>query len=191
MTAIEVLRDPARAANLLQPERLRVLENLLEPDSASGVARRLQLPRQQVNYHLRELEKCGLVEFIEERRRGNCLERLVQATARSYLISPDALGRLGRDPALQPDRFSAAYLLAAAARAIREVARLLVRADKAGKRVATLTLETEVRFADAAARSAFAEELTNAVARLAAKYNTDRPGGRRFRFFLGAYPAAT
>jgi len=157
MTAIEVLRDPARAANLLQPERLRVLENLLEPDSASGVARRLQLPRQQVNYHLRELEKCGLVEFIEERRRGNCLERLVQATARSYLISPDALGRLGRDPALQPDRFSAAYLLAAAARAIREVARLLVRADKAGKRVATLTLETEVRFADAAARSAFAE----------------------------------
>lgn len=191
MTDIEVLRDPAKAAALLQPERLRVLEELLEPDSASGVARRLELPRQQVNYHLRQLESSGLVKFVEERRKGNCIERLVRATARSYLVSPEALGRLGEDPAVERDRFSVAYLLMAAARVIRDLAHLKSRAEKAGKRLATLTLETEVRFASAADRHAFAEELAGAVARLAVKYNTDRPGGRPFRFLLGAYPAIT
>jgi DNA-binding transcriptional ArsR family regulator len=155
------------------------------------VARLLHLPRQRVNYHLRALEKSGLVDFVEERRKGNCLERVVQATARSYLISPEALGRLGPDAALQPDRFSVAYLLSTAARVIRELGILLGRAQKGGKRLATLTLETEVRFSDAAARTAFAEELADAVARLAAKHNSAKPGSRPFRVILGAYPAIT
>ena len=191
MTDIEVLRDPGQAAALLHPERMRVLEKLTQPDSASGVARHLKLPRQQVNYHLRELEKSGLVEFVEERRRGNCLERLVRSTARSYLISPDALGHLGDDPAVERDRFSVSYLLSAAARAIRDLAVLRPRAEKAGKRLATLTLETEIRFASAAERSAFAEELTDAIAGLTAKYNTAGPGSRPFRILIGAYPAIT
>jgi hypothetical protein len=160
MIGIDVLRDPAQAAALL------------EPGSASGVARRPRLPRQQVNYHLRELEKSGVVEFVEERRKGNCLERMVQAEACSYPISPD--------PSLRHDCFSAAYLLPAAARA-----------HRAGKRLATLTFETEVRFADAPARSAFAGELADAITHLVAKYNTDAPGSRPFRLFLGAYPAIT
>jgi len=133
----------------------------------------------------------GLIEFVEERRKGNCLERVVQATTRSCLISPDTLGRLSPDPELQHDRFSAAYLLSAAARTIRVLALLLARAHRAGKRLATLTLETEVRFADAPARSAFAGELADAITRLVAKYNTDAPGSRSFRLFLGAYPAIT
>ena len=79
----------------------QLYQQLAEPDSASGVARRLGLPRQQVNYHLRELEKQGFLEFIEERRKGNCMERLVRATARTYLISPEALGHLGPTPEQQ------------------------------------------------------------------------------------------
>ena len=191
MTDIEVVRDSAQAAVLLQPERLRVLEKLTEPDSASGVARRLELPRQQVNYHLRELEKSGLVEFVEERRRGNCIERLVRTTARSYMISPEALGRLGDDPATERDRFSVSYLLSAAARVIRDLAVLRDRAGKAGKRLATLTAETEIRFANPAQRAAFAEELTGAVARITAKYNSAGPGCRPFRLMLGVYPLIT
>src|SRR5271166_2479134 len=138
MTDIEVLRDPAQAAALLQPGRSRVLEQLSDPDSASGVARRIGLPRQQVNYHLRELEKAGLVDFIEERRRGNCMERVVRATARSYVISTEALGSLGDTPDEQSDRFSIAYLISLAARLIRDLATLRARAVDANKRVATL-----------------------------------------------------
>lgn len=190
MLDVAVLSDPGQASILLHPDRLRLLSELGEPDSASGVARRLELPRQQVNYHLRELEKSGLVEFVEERRKGNCLERVMRATARSYLISPDALGRLGEDAGMSPDRFSASYLLAAAARVIRDLGNLIPRALKAGKRLATLTIETEIRFRNPAQRAAFAEELAAAVAQLAAKYNSTEPGARAFCILAGAYPSA-
>lgn len=188
--SINVIRSRATAAKVLQPLRQRILGDLGEARSASGLARRLGLPRQKVNYHLRELEKDGLVELVEERRRGNCVERIVKATARSYLISPEALGTLGSDPEEIRDRFSAAFLIATAARAVRELGELQAGAAAAGKRLATLTLASEVRFATAEARTAFAEDLAAALARLTARYHDETaPGGRRFRFFVGGYPA--
>lgn len=191
--AAQVIQSAAAAEMLLNSERLRLLENLTEPDSASGLARRLQIPRQKVNYHLRELEKHGFVELAEERRKGNCIERVMRATARSYYVSPVALGKLGAASASDSrDQFSSAYLVAAAARALRDVAILRGRADRAGKRLATLTMESEVRFASAETRKAFADELLGAVAHLVKKYHDDQAGsGRAFRFLLGAYPVIT
>jgi len=176
---------------VLHPERRRILETLgRSVDSAAGLARQLGVPRQRLNYHLRELEKEGLVEPVEERRKGNCTERIVRAVARTYVISPEVLGALGDDPDLARDRFSAAYLIAASARTIRDLAALGPRAEDAGKRVATLTLETEVRFTNAAERAAFAEELATCLGRLTAKYHdADAPGGRTFRFVVGGHPA--
>jgi DNA-binding transcriptional ArsR family regulator len=188
-SSMTVVRDHAQASHLLDPMRVSLLERLNEPGSASSLARELGLPRQRVNYHLRELEKAGFVEFVEERRRGNCVERLVKATARSYLISPEVLGALGRTPDEQQDRFSAAYLMAAAARVLRDLSGQLARAAAAKKRVATLTLESDIRFATAGARTAFAEELAAALARLTAKYHdAGTPGGRSFRVVVGSYP---
>src|ERR1035437_3194857 len=48
--AIQVIQSPEAAAILFSPARMRILEQLAEPDSAAGVARRLKLPRQQVSY---------------------------------------------------------------------------------------------------------------------------------------------
>ncbi len=190
--ALEIVRDAERAATLLDPARLRVVEQCAEPNSASAIGRALGLPRQQVNYHLRELERAGFLEFVEERRKGNCIERLVRATARRYLIGPEALGKLGGAPEERHDRFSAAWLVAACARAIREVSSVAVRARRAGKRMATLTLETEIRFRSPEERNQFAEELATAMARLAAKYHdAEAPGGRLFRCLTGVYPAIT
>ncbi|HEX8692433.1 MAG TPA: helix-turn-helix domain-containing protein [Longimicrobium sp.] len=190
--ALQVVRESGQAAAMLHPERVRLLGELAEPESAAGLARRLGIPRQRLGYHLRELEKEGLVELVEERRKGNCTERLVRATARSYLISPEVLGPLAGEPARVADRFSVSYLIAVVGRALRDLAVLRARSERAGKKLATLTLETEVRFATAADRAAFAEELADAVARLAAKYHApDAPGGRAFRFFLGAHPTIT
>jgi DNA-binding transcriptional ArsR family regulator len=189
---LDVIAEPGRAAALLHPLRLEILEQLREPDSASGLARRLHLPRQKVNYHLRELEKEELVELVEERRKGNCVERVVRASARYYLINPATLGHLAADPDKIQDRFSSAYLVAVAARAIGDLAVLRERAEKAGRRLATFSLQTQVRFASAAARNAFTEELTNALARLVAQYHDEKaPGGRRFQLFLGSYPSIT
>ncbi|MDX1984005.1 MAG: helix-turn-helix domain-containing protein [Bryobacteraceae bacterium] len=189
---VEIIRDPEHAAALLQPARLQMLECLAEPGSASSVARRLNLPRQQVNYHLRELEKHGFVEFQSERRAGNCVERLLKATAASYVISPEALGRLAVPGKLPQDRFSAAYLVSAAAGIIRDLAIAGIRAARAGKRIATLTAETEIRFRSAQDRHAFSEELAQTLAKLTVKYHdATAPGGRSFRVLLGAWPAIT
>jgi DNA-binding transcriptional ArsR family regulator len=185
-----IVRETARAAHLMDPMRVGLLQRLAEPGSASSLAREIGLPRQRINYHLRELEKAGFLELVEERRKGNCVERLVRATARSYLISPEVLGALGRTPEEQQDRFSASYLMAAAGRLLHDLSESSGKAAASRKRVATLTLEADIRFASAEARSAFAEELSAAVARVAAKYHDDTtPGGRTFHLLVGAYPA--
>ncbi len=190
--SVQIVRDPAKAAVFLQPARLKMLECLAEPNSSSGIARVLNLPRQQVNYHLRELEKEGFIEFVEERRRGNCMERIVRAAAVSYLVSPEALGSLGASPEAQRDKFSISYLIGAAARIIRELASLAVQAAAASKRLSTITMETEIRFRSAEDRTACAEELANTLARLTAQYHDpNAPGGRTFRFVVGGYPAIT
>ncbi|MGH7528213.1 MAG: ArsR family transcriptional regulator, partial [Gemmatimonadales bacterium] len=139
---------------------------------------------------LRALERAGLIELVEERRKGNCLERVVRATARAFVISPEALGALGLTAEMARDRFSSAYLIATAGRAIREIASLEARARREGKRLATLTLDADVRFASAEARAEFAEELAEAVARLATKYHDEQaPEGRLFRVFAAVHPA--
>ena len=185
---LEIIQEPGKAAAVFDPQRLRLMEHLKEPDSAAGIARRLQLSRQQVNYHLRELEKAQLIVLVGERRKGNCVERLLQATAQSYLISPEVLGAML--PPLSPDRFSSAYLAATAARAVAELASLRSGAAEAGKKVATLTLSAEVRFATPATRLAFATDITAAFSGVIAKYHDEAAAeGRTFRVFLGGYPS--
>jgi len=188
--ALQIVQDPEKAGVLLQPGRLQLLAELEKPGSAAGLARKLGMPRQKLNYHLHELERQGFIELVEERRKGNCMERLVRATAQSYLIGPQAMGLLGKTPAEAVDKFSVAYLISTAARVIRELANLASKARRAGKRLATLTLDAEIRFASAESRNAFAEELAGTVATLAAKYHNERAeGGRRFRLIAAVYPA--
>jgi DNA-binding Lrp family transcriptional regulator len=189
---LEMIDDPQRAGAVLHPIRGRILRELAEPGSSTTLAKKLGLPRQKVNYHLRELEREGFVKLIEARTRRNCVERIVQATARSYVINPEVLGELGRSPEEIRDRFSSAYLVAAATQVVRDVATLRRRAEAVDKRLATMTIQAEVRFESAAAQSAFAEELARDVAQLIAKYhNESAPGGRAYRFLLAAHPAIT
>lgn len=193
LPALKLVETAADATLLLHPLRQRLLGALREPDSAAGVARRLGLARQKVNYHLRELEDAGLVEAVEERQKRGCVERVVRASATAYCIDPGALGALGEgDPEQVRDRFSSTYLIALAARAIREVATLRRRAKDAKKKLPTFSLHADVRFTSQESLHAFSEELSNEVARLIAKHHDESaPGGRVFRFLLGAYPAVT
>lgn len=191
-TSLRVLRGPSQAATLLHQTRRALIEHLAEPDSAAGLARKLGTSRQRVRYHLRELEREGLVECVAERRSGNCVERLLRATARTYVISPEAIGSLGDAPAAASDRFSAGYLLASAARVVRDVGALEARARAESRRLATLTLQGEVRFASVETRAAFAADLTDLFAQLIARYHDDQaPDGRRYQLTVLAHPAAT
>jgi DNA-binding transcriptional ArsR family regulator len=186
MQDIELIDDPAAATVALAPLRLRILSELRRPASAAGLAERIGLPRQKVNYHLRALEARGLVEVAEERMHGGLTERVLVATAASYVISPDALGASAPDPARVRDRLSVRYLLAVAARLVGEVGTLARRAEAEKARLATLAIDAEIAFASAADRAGFADELASTVTRLVAKYHHD--GGRRHRLVVAAHP---
>jgi DNA-binding transcriptional ArsR family regulator len=183
---VDVIEDPAAAAVALDPLRARMLAELRRPASAAALAARLDLPRQKVNYHLRALEAHGLVAVAGERRHGGLTERLLVATAGSYVVSPGALGASAPDPAAVGDRLSASYLIALAARAVREVGLLARRAEAAGRRLPTLAIDAEISFAGAEDQARFADELTSAVTRLAAAYH--REGGRPHRLVVAAHP---
>jgi len=192
MFDVAVIEDPAAAEISLDPVRARLLAELVEPNSATMLASRVGLARQKVNYHLRELERHGLVELVEERRKGNVTERVMQATAASYVISPAALAAVAPDPDRSPDRLSARWLLALAARLVRDVGELITRAAKARKPLATFAMDAEVRFASAADRAAFAEELAGAVTGLVSKYHDERAtGGRPHRVIVAVHPRRT
>ncbi len=189
MLDIEVIEDPAAATVALEPVRSRLLAELAEPASAATLAARVGLARQKVNYHVRALEAHGLVRLAHRRKWGGLTERLLVATAASYVVSPGALGPVAADPDREVDRLSAGYLIALGARVVREVGNLVRRAKATGKRLATLAVDSEVRFRSAADRAAFTAELTAAVATLVSKYHdASAPGGRAHRLVVLAHP---
>jgi DNA-binding transcriptional ArsR family regulator len=192
MEDVAVIEDPAAAEVSLDPIRSRLLAALAVPGSATMLAAQVGLPRQKVNYHLRTLEQHGLLELVEERRKGNVTERVLQATAASYVISPTAMAAVAPDTSRAPDRLSARWLLAVAARLVRDVGELITGAGKARQKVATFAIDGEVRFASAADRAAFAEELTVAVTALVSRFHDeDAPGGRSHRLVVAVHPTVT
>jgi DNA-binding transcriptional ArsR family regulator len=185
-SALAVVEQQQSVRTLLRGPRLRLLEALREqPDSATGLAARLGLPRQTINYHLRQLEAAGLVELVEERGHGRCVERVVAPAAATFAVSPDALGPLAPQSSKVRDRASAEYLAARAGEVVRDVGRLL----RTEEQVPTLTLETRIRFAGADERAAFARDLQDAIAKLASRYHDDSADGdRTFTVLVAAHP---
>jgi hypothetical protein len=187
---LDIIDDPARARVALQPIRLRLLHLLERPQSAPQVAKTMGMPRQRVLYHLRTLEAQRLVEAHDHGRVGRRIDRSYVRTATSYAIAPKTLGGVAVDTRTVADAFSSAYLSAVAGRALNDLAALGRAATLRGKRVPTITLDTDVRFATPADQRRFADELTTALTTLAAKYH--HPGattGRTFRVFACGYPA--
>jgi DNA-binding transcriptional ArsR family regulator len=189
MLDVEVIDNPAAAAIVVEPVKNQLLAALAEPASAATLAARLGIPRQKVNYHLRSLEDHGLVRISEERLWGGLTERVMVASAASYIVSPAALGPVAADPERRADRLSASYLIALAARIVREVSTLVRRAGEAQKQLATLSIDTEIRFKSPADRAAFSQELTDAVTSLVSRYHdANAPGGRAHRLVIMAHP---
>lgn len=190
MHDVEVIADPAVAEIALAPMRSRLLAELVTPASASMLAVRVGLPRQKVNYHLHALEQHGLVRLVAERVKGNMTERLYQASAASYVISPAALPAVAPDPDTARDQVSATWLLALGARLVHDVGQLIAGARRANKRLATFAVDSEIRFADAQSRARFAAELAELTADLVRRYHDESaPHGRRHRLVIGLHPS--
>jgi DNA-binding transcriptional ArsR family regulator len=193
---LETIAEPRRAAALLRPLRLSILRLAREPISASEMGTRLGLPRQRVNYHVRELARAGFLRRSGRRRRGNMIEQQYVVTARAWGLSPELLGGLGADWRRIEDTGSAAYLFALSAQMQADLARVMRAGNPAaGPPAATASLKSQFRFENAARREQFERALRQAVIEVIARHTSPnlrpdgRPGsGRPFRLVLGLYP---
>jgi DNA-binding transcriptional ArsR family regulator len=189
-SAISLLDRADRLKVALSPIRRQLLDRLRQPASATELAAEMDLGRQRVNYHLRELEKAGLVHLVEERQRRGCVERILAARAEAFVVDPSVMG--ARRPraikAAAQDRFSADHLIDAAGDVVRQVARMRARAEEEGTRLLTFAIDTEVSFATPADLERFTTALAEFVARQAASVHNPAEG-RRFRILLGGHPA--
>ncbi|MFC6155274.1 winged helix-turn-helix domain-containing protein [Kribbella jiaozuonensis] len=180
---LRYVEEPEKVRLALSPIRRRLLELLREPASATQLAAALDLPRQRVNYHLRELEKAGLVELVEERQRRGFTERILRASA-SLVVDPGVMGHAFTE--IQ-DQYAAEHLVEVAAGTVRDVARMQNAADADGKRLLTFTLEAEVRFAEPGEVHRFTDALTAAVQQVVEQFDSE--GGRPYRLIAGGHPA--
>ncbi len=170
----------------LSPLRRDILLRLREPGSATSLARDLDLPRQKVNYHLRELERHGLVRLADEQQRRGLTERFFVTTADQILVDPQLLTE-GSGAAVD-DRYAAERLAATAARTVHDIGVLLRATAETDQRLATVTLDAEMTFATPQDLRDFVAEIGALVARFD-RPNT--PGGRRHRFVALSHPSIT
>jgi DNA-binding transcriptional ArsR family regulator len=171
---------------LAHPIRLRILAALRSPASAAVVARGIDQPRQKVNYHVKELERAGLVRRVGERRAGNLMESLYQAVAATFVVSPRVAWTDPRRTGALADQVALESLVAAGERLQRAAAQLLDRAAFDGEQIASAAVEAEVRLAGEAQRAAFLSEYVAAVGPLLKKYG-DRDG-EPYRVLLAVHP---
>jgi DNA-binding transcriptional ArsR family regulator len=186
MQAVRTIDDPDALQAISHPLRIRILDALREPDSAAGVARRLGAGRQKVNYHLKELERTGLVVPTGERRNGNFVESLYRSAARTLVVSPRAAWGDPRRLAAMADQLSLEHLVTLGERLQRDAAVLLDRAAFDGAQIASAAVEAEVHFASEEVRAAFLNEYLAAIGPLLRRYGTKE--GAAYRVALAAYP---
>jgi DNA-binding transcriptional ArsR family regulator len=193
---LESVRDRTRAGALMEhPLRLAILEAAFAPRSATEIAAGLGLPRQRVNYHIGRLRRAGFLVPAGRRRRRGLFEQRYVASAQAYVLDPEVLGPVRARVDLITDRLSAEYLVALSTQIQSDLGQVMAEAIGQGKRVATLSLSTEIRFTSPEQRTRFAHALERAVTRLVGRYaapaqtEDGKPlSGRLFRLVVGCYP---
>jgi DNA-binding transcriptional ArsR family regulator len=181
-----VVDDPQAIQALTHPVRVRILDALRDPESAAGVARAIGQSRQNVNYHLKELERAGLVEPAGERRRGNLLEPLFRAVARSFVVSPRLAWGGDRRHAALRDQVSLEQLVVLGERLQQDATALLDRAAFDGEEIASASVTADVAFPDEQARAEFMREYLAALGPLLRRHGARE--GAPFRVVVAVYP---
>jgi DNA-binding transcriptional ArsR family regulator len=185
---VHVVEDIGALHVLGHPLRVRILEALREPGSAATVAREVGEARQKVNYHLKELERVGLVAPVGERRSGNFIETLYEAVARSFLVSPRVAWSDPRRVDTLRQQHSLERLVMVGGQLERDAISLLDRAAFDGEQIASAAVEVDVHFADARDRAAFLDEYLAAVQQLCDRYGNRE--GLPYRVVMAAHPSS-
>jgi hypothetical protein len=181
------LQDPATIAAATHPVRAAILDAMRTPSTAAGAARMVGQTRQNAAYHVRELEKAGLLRPVGERRNGNFVEQIYVAVADTLVISPTCTwgDPTPRAEALA-DQLSLRELFEAGERLQRESAELLDRAAFDGEEIPSASVTTDIRFASEEARAAFLRDYVEMVTALSRRHGARH--GVPYLVLLAAYP---
>jgi DNA-binding transcriptional ArsR family regulator len=185
-TSIHSLSDPEQLQALSHSTRVAILEVLREPMAAASVARELGQPRQRINYHLKELARVGLVEPVEERRKGNFIETLYRAVARSFIVSPQIAWSNPRRLEAMQRQHSLGTLVEMGERLQADAAVLLDRAAYDGEEIASAGVTAEARFATEGDRAAFMDAFLRSTRELLEEHGAKE--GEPFRAVFAVYP---
>src|SRR2546427_12725253 len=84
---VEILEKPDRVAPLSSPLAWRILQELARaPDYPNALAARLKVHEQKVYYHVRRLERAGLLEVLREESKRGASARVLAPTAEAFAI---------------------------------------------------------------------------------------------------------
>jgi hypothetical protein len=203
--ALDLVADSGRTRIALQTPRPQILALARDPISATGIAARLELPRQRVNYHVRRLAAAGFLRRAGRRQRRGLQEQLWSVTARAFVLAPGVLGPEGDAAAMVPGADSSptaastgasaaagtAGLLLLTARMQHELGHACRQTNAGGAAPPVFAVDSELSFRSAAQRAEFAAALTKALTRVIAEHTEPTARSRRFRLVLGCYPLPT
>lgn len=179
-----------QATALLKPQRVELLKRLDEPRTCPELAGFFGQTPQKIYYHIKELEKAGLVVKTDERRVRGVVEGYYQAKARSYWLAPHLVGRLGGERSAK-NQASLRFLLTLAEEIHDDVGRLANKIEE-NQDVPSLALSAHLHLPNGQRRAEFLQEVQTFFQDLAHKYGlpddttTDNPAD--FRVVLGCYP---
>jgi DNA-binding transcriptional ArsR family regulator len=181
------IEEIEQANALLQPLRVELLKQMVEPRTCTELAEVVQQTPQRVYYHVKILEKAGLVEKASERKVRGIQEGLYQAKARSYWLSPQLVGRLGGQRQVT-EQMSLGFLLSLAEELQADIGAL---APQTEAEIPSLGLSAQVELKDEADRAEFMADVQEMFQELAQKYGRrDEEAGdsHLFRLMLACYP---
>ncbi len=182
-----------QAAVLLKPLRVAMLREMDQPRTCPQLAERFGETSQKMYYHVKTLERAGLVERSGERSVNGIAEGFYRARAQSYWLSPRLVRSLGGKQSVR-DQTSLRMLAGHAEDMLEDIARLADRSAE-GDHVPSLSLAVDIALPDGDRRSAFLTELRTTFEQLARRYGaTGHPEARAedetFRFTLACYPTS-
>jgi len=184
----QIIESEEELKAVIDPRRRRILEALREPGTAASVARLLAEPRQRVNHHVKELARVGLLRNAGERRKGNFVEQLYVATARTLVLSP-RLSWGDAEPRRQAlaDQASLDRLVRFGDEVQADAAVLLGRAAFDGDSIASASVQATIRLPDANARAAFLDEYLDLVRQLVERHADS--DGEQYTVGFVTYPS--
>ncbi|MFD0698150.1 ArsR/SmtB family transcription factor [Paenibacillus sp. GCM10027628] len=180
------IESPEQATVLLNPLRGEIIAQLMEPASATEVARQLGETAQRINYHLKALEKAGLVQKVGTRQVRNLVEVLFRSIAKTFVLAeslsmkPETVQRL-------KDQSSLAHLITTSER-IKRDAMLLMEQSDANEVIPSASLELQVHLADEQQRQAFVDEYAAMVQQLVSRYTSTSSEDSTYQVLLTVYP---